>query len=702
MFIARKINELANVARVLCVLITLFSGSAVADSADYPKLPTPAWVAPTAPFDPQLVQVTEPSYGYRGRLRDFQLNGIKAGDSSYYYAVEYELSNQYGVENYSSIEMDFDPIYEQLHLHELTIKRGDTLIDKFPSARFDLLRTESERSELIYDGTRTLAILLDDVRVGDVIRYAYSVDGENPIYQGLREFRVHTELWNPLDRQYTRILTSADRPLNRRVRGVDVPLQISESDGIQEIVIDQRGGPEFDVEDDLPSWHYDRGTIVFSDMSDWQSVVDWALPMYKLPDIAVPEVVTIASVIKTSHEDVDAQIGAALRWVQEEVRYFGVELGKNSHWPSRPEETLARRFGDCKDKALLLIAVLRELGVNASPALVNTKRGLESSSYPYRMHAFNHVIVHVLWKGESHFIDPTRRNQAGTLGDMHEPNYGRALLLTAETTGLTDMGESRSKYLLNVAKHLTIPATLSNAAEQTPATLVVDTFKQGRLAEGVRYSFETKGQKEMAEDYLEYYEDYFDTISVKEDTGFTDGSENRMFVKEHYAIADLWMSDENADQYRWLHADEIQGYLDMPEDIAKRQQPYELVHPIIVEESWKVLMADRLRLDYLDSEFRNEWLSFSKSAVFNEDKTELTVTFRYATLANEVSAEDLQEYADSVEAIDDMASFYLEYEPEKLSVSRISSSLASTGAMSLWFLLLGSVGLMNRRLLVRY
>lgn len=689
MFTARQLREFNAYASSLILLVALCCSPAWAQSSEYTVAPTPEWVKPTTPFDPNLVQVAEPTYGFHSRVHDFQYNGIELGNSRFYNAVEYVLTNQYGVENFSSIELSFDPVYEQLALHELTIKRGDTLIDKFSSARFDLLRTESDRSELIYDGTRTLAIVFDDVRVGDIIRYAYSVDGENPIFQGHREFRVHTQLWNALDRQYTRILTSTDKPLNRRIRGDNVPLQISEKDGVEEIVIDQRGVPEFDVEDDVPSWHYNRGTIVFSDMADWRSVVEWALPMYQLPEESVPEITTIASGIAASHEEVGAQVGAALRWVQEEVRYFGVELGKNSHWPSRPEETLARRFGDCKDKALLLIALLKELGVEASPALVNTDRGLEAASYPYRMHAFDHVIVHVSLDGESHFIDPTRRNQSGALGDMHEPDYGRALLLKSDTTGLTEMGNMRSRYVLNVAKELVVPMPAADDETQTAAQLTVKTLKQGRLAEHVRYQLETKGRKAISQDYLEYYQDDFDGIESTAETTFTDADANQLRIVESYSVDDFWMADENVDTYRWIHADEIMGYLDEPDDIQGRDQPYAVMHPIVIEETWVVSLPEKLRTDDLEAQFQNAWVSFSKQSSFNEDESELTVTFRYSTLTPEVAAEDLQAYADSVTKIEDMASFYLEHQPRLLSAKALASELTHAGALSFWFCLPG-------------
>ena len=677
----------------LWVLIGL-SQTVWASAEPYTIAPVPEWVEPLPAFDSQLAMSADPIQGYHTRLQDFQYNGLQVGQSRWFTAVEFLLSNRYGVENHSNIEISFDPSYETLSLHELWIMRGDTLIDKLPTARLDLLRTESDRDELIYDGTRTLAIVLDDVRRGDTVRYAYSIDGENPIFKSHREFQIYTELWSPVDRNYSRILTSSERPLNRRLRGPDVPLQVRDEGGVQELILDQRAIPEFTVETDVPSWHYNRGTLVFSDMSDWESVVDWALPMYELASDQDAQIASIAKAIRGSHSERAGQVGAALRWVQEEVRYFGVELGTNSHWPSRPGETLARRFGDCKDKSLLLMALLRELGVDSQAALVNTNRGLESDSYPYRLHAFNHVLVHVKLGEEVHFLDPTLRNQAGSLGELREPDYGMALVLADGTTSLTSMRNAQPRYRMSVHKSLMPGATDTG--------LEVVTSKQGSWAENVRHDLETDGIRGLGRNYRSYYADFFDNIVASAEPQFVEESGNTMVVTEQYRIPQLWLSDDNVSRYRWVYADEIMSYLDRPDTVAGRQQPYELVHPIDIEERWTVAMPLPLRLDDLDAAVNNRWFSFSKRSQIENGGKSLRVDFRFRTLVDEVAAADLGDYAAAVDEVYELASFYIEEKPSLgAAVKEVAAEMAQAGGAHPALLLL--IGLFSgwRRVVYR-
>ena len=69
------------------------------------------------------------------------------------------------------------------------------------------------------------------------------------------------------------------------------------------------------------------------------------------------------------------RVRAVYDFVVTSTRYVGLEFGIHGFKPYKVTQVLARRFGDCKDKAALLIALLREVGVSAELVLVRTRRG---------------------------------------------------------------------------------------------------------------------------------------------------------------------------------------------------------------------------------------------------------------------------------------------------------------------------------------
>ena len=694
---------LRNTGHLIYVLIMMLGSlnSVSAEQQGYSIAPIPSWVEPVPAFSQSVADAKGAEHGYHDLLSDLQINGVERGNTRVFNAVEYLLTNSFGVENFSDIDISFNPSFQSLILHELTIERDDVRINRIDTAQFDVIQPQIDSPTFAFEATKTVSIVLNDVQAGDTIRYSYTLAGENPVFAGNREFHVNTELWTQLDRQHVRVLTASNDPLSRRIRGANISVAVKDMLGIQEITFDQRDVKKISTENGVPSWHEAPGVVVFSDMDSWQDVVEWAWPLYQLPEVSHAAVVEIASSIKLSNTSRDSQIGAALRWVQEEIASSEVKLGINLRLPSKPETTISRGTGDAQDKVILVMAILRELNIEASAALVNSQRGLEATDYPFRMLAFNHVVVHVERNGDSHFIDPSRRGQSGALGELSEPNYGRALVLASDAVDLVAMDESRSIVQQAVHKELTLPGewseiirtSMDSSYENTgrAAGLKVISQKQGLLAEQVRQSLANGGTGALNKTYLDYYQVLFPSISAFESVELKDSADNNSTFVENYSIDNFWEFNERVGEHRWLYADEIIGYLDLPAKTENRKRPYELRHPVSISETWVVPVSDNLRMHLEEASVDNEWISFSKTAVVDEVARQATITFTYATLTNEVGARDLDVYVASVERVNDHASFYLQKSSPALAAAAPVQLPWNTAKVKFWVIFLAMI-----------
>ncbi len=133
----------------------------------------------------------------------------------------------------------------------------------------------------------------------------------------------------------------------------------------------------------------------------WADVAAWVGREFDLAVGATPLLDALVEKIRGSGED---PVEASSRIVRG-LRYFGIEIGWGGFRPRPPETTLARAFGDCKDKSFLMVALLRRLGVPAVPVLAMAPSddyvhdGLPS---PF---VFNHAIVGVPWSGRATPMD---------------------------------------------------------------------------------------------------------------------------------------------------------------------------------------------------------------------------------------------------------------------------------------------------------
>jgi tetratricopeptide (TPR) repeat protein len=117
-----------------------------------------------------------------------------------------------------------------------------------------------------------------------------------------------------------------------------------------------------------------------------------------------------------------------LELLHDRVRYTGVLFGVGKLVPNPPSVTLERRFGDCKDKAVVFTSMLRAAGVPAQLALVNSGIAPDVSAELPGMGGFNHMIVRV--PGERPlYIDPTAEHMK--VGELPTEIQGRHVLVIA-------------------------------------------------------------------------------------------------------------------------------------------------------------------------------------------------------------------------------------------------------------------------------
>jgi len=111
-----------------------------------------------------------------------------------------------GVEKDSNLKIDFDPNYETLTWHWARVWRDGRHLDRLDTNSVQVVRQEKDLDEAMLNGEKSAILVLDDVRVGDVIDYAYSLKGNNPVSAGHFSAVVPVELEQPADRLLTRVL----------------------------------------------------------------------------------------------------------------------------------------------------------------------------------------------------------------------------------------------------------------------------------------------------------------------------------------------------------------------------------------------------------------------------------------------------------------------------------------------------------------
>ncbi len=162
------------------------------------------------------------------------------------------------------------------------------------------------------------------------------------------------------------------------------------------------------AEEGVPAEYPQWGFLSISTFQHWSDVVNWALPFYDRPATSAD---TLAAVdkIKRDSTDRNARITAPYASCKTTFAMSATKSASEDSIPRTPREVLALGYGDCKDKSVLLTAILRQLGVEASPPSRVSRTSAASPISRPSPFDFDHVVVGITDAGKTYWIDATTR-----------------------------------------------------------------------------------------------------------------------------------------------------------------------------------------------------------------------------------------------------------------------------------------------------
>lgn len=116
--------------------------------------------------------------------------------------------------------------------------------------------------------------------------------------------------------------------------------------------------------------------------AQWTSVGDWYTTLAMPSAQPTPDIAAQAKALVAGQSDFTAKIQAIAAYMQRNIRYVGIEIGIGGYRPHTADEVFRNRYGDCKDKATLLRAMLESVGIHSTWVLVDTRRGFVDPNIP--------------------------------------------------------------------------------------------------------------------------------------------------------------------------------------------------------------------------------------------------------------------------------------------------------------------------------
>jgi hypothetical protein len=504
--------------------------------------------------------------------------------------------------------------------------------------------------------------------VGDVLEYAFTTRGANPALAGHYSTRFVVQGVTPVDRQLFRVLWEARKPLQQRQHlAAGRPMVLVAGSGT-EYSWSHTNLSAIPYEDFRPPACEPYPFVELSDFSSWGEVVNWAVPLYAAnPPILPPEMLELVGGWKSAAPSDEEKARLALEFVQDSVRYTGLELGPDSYRPADPVETFQKRFGDCKGKVVLLQLLLRQMGIESHPALVNTavREAIENRlPSPF---AFNHVILKIRLNDRVIWVDPTISQQGGTLAERYLPAYGKALVVRPGNAALENVPRSRPE----VASQRKTVSTFHIKDYQQPVGFLNRTEYRGASADGIRDEIAGCTVEEVTKSYLNYFARQYPGITTNTPLKIADNRlANLVTIEESYIISNLWVMDEK-DSLRKasFQSDNLFNSLTDPKT-RLRQSPLAISFPMLRQQEIIIHLPDtNWNLPSSQTNIEHAAFSFAYRSRLNGSVWRLNYDLRTKQAA--IGADQVPGYLDSLERMENLLSKALQ-RPDRETVVGIN------------------------------
>lgn len=402
----------------------------------------PDWVTalaseptPKLPNDPALVAL----------YSEVSITVDASGRETSLHRIVFRILRPQGIEPASMRQIYFDQDTRVKHLRGWGVPADGKTVELKDRDAVEVSPFDFE----LFSDDRLLTLRVPGMHVGDLVAFEWEQQQRPQLLQNEWLFQ---QPYPVLDARYTLQLPAGWEYHTAWIHHADVVPSVSGGQTTWEL----RNIPAVDFEPAMPEWGAVAGRMgltlipaggasgISSPGLTWQQVARWAYHLQASSIQPTPAIQQKVQELTAGKQTQLEKIQALAEFVQHQVRYVAVEIGIGGYQPHPAGTVFSNLYGDCKDKAALLSAMLRVIGVRSWLVIANADRGATSPKFP-SPEEFNHAILAIQVPpdpaanglfavsndatfGKLLFFDPT--SELTSFGSLPAPEQGSDVLIS--------------------------------------------------------------------------------------------------------------------------------------------------------------------------------------------------------------------------------------------------------------------------------
>ncbi len=249
----------------------------------------------------------------------------------------------------------------------------------------------------MYTSARAFYVQFPRLEAGDVVELRYRIDDVTPRNEFADYFGevVALQSTEPVSNAEYVLDTPKTRTIYTDVKmaGVEHTTTVTGNRRIHRFIA--KTVPPLVVEPEMPVLQEVVGFISVSTYASWKDLGRWYAGLVRDQFDLDDETRKLAQSIARGKKTEVEKVAAVYDWVIRNTRYVALEFGIYGYKPRRCVQTVARGWGDCKDKATVIVTLLKELGIPSKLVVLRTRMRGDYRSNLASFAPFDHAIAYV-------------------------------------------------------------------------------------------------------------------------------------------------------------------------------------------------------------------------------------------------------------------------------------------------------------------
>jgi len=318
-----------------------------------------------------------------------------------------KILNKRGVNDYCEVVLPYSTEYQKIEILDAKTITPDGKILKPDKRAINDVTPPFIVSAPIYSDIKYRTITMPGCTSDATIEYQVAITTIKPYMDNNFFDSDRLQTSDPVELSIYEVSFPKDIKPNYRQYNFSTPPSILETKNRVVYTWELKNIPQIIPEQNMPPMSDVANRVAISTVESWDALAKWywglAGEQYGTDHAIDQKIEELTKGLSTT----DEKIHAIYNYVAMNIRYVGIEFGIEGYKPHKAVDVFKNKYGDCKDHATLLIAMLRHIGVTAYPVLVDTAGIAKMDPSLPSPGQFDHEIVAVPEGKNYWFLDST-------------------------------------------------------------------------------------------------------------------------------------------------------------------------------------------------------------------------------------------------------------------------------------------------------